>query len=152
MKSDKCKALLLAIGLWPATFSLVAQTGTIQGKILDAQTDESLIGVSVLVEGTGTGAATDFDGRFSMEVTANVVTLAGEGVVLAVCKRFNRIFGNMKIAFDVTLVVLSCILSLMFLHGLYGVREGTVAAALCVGIVARFFNSLFKKIHIDKIL
>ncbi len=88
----------------------------------------------------------------SMEVTANVVTLAGEGVVLAVCKRFNRIFGNMKIAFDVTLVVLSCILSLMFLHGLYGVREGTVAAALCVGIVARFFNSLFKKIHIDKIL
>ena len=64
MKSDKCKALLLAIGLWPATFSLVAQTGTIQGKILDAQTDESLIGVSVLVEGTGTGAATDFDGNF----------------------------------------------------------------------------------------
>ena len=57
----------------------------------------------------------------------------------------------MKIAFDVTLVVLSVILSLIFLHSLQGVREGTVAAALCVGLVARFFNSFFKKINIQKV-
>ncbi len=87
----------------------------------------------------------------SCEVTANVVTLAGEGVVLAVCKRFKQPFANMKIAFDVTLVILACILSFIFLHGLFGVREGTVAAALCVGLVARFFNTAFKKLKMEKL-
>lgn len=84
----------------------------------------------------------------SFEVTANVVTLAGEGVVLAVCRRFKLVFGNMKIAFDVTLVVVSCILSFIFLHGLFGIREGTVAAAICVGMVARLCNRLLKKLNL----
>ena len=76
----------------------------------------------------------------SFEVTANIVTLAGEGMVLAVCKVFPLPFGNVKISFDVTLVVIASVLSLIFLGGLYGVREGTVAAALCVGLVARQIN------------
>ena len=76
----------------------------------------------------------------SFEVTANVVTLAGEGMVLAVCKVFPVPFANAKIGFDVTLVVIASVLSLLFLHQLEGVREGTVAAALCVGLVARQVN------------
>lgn len=76
----------------------------------------------------------------SFEVTANVVTLAGEGMFLAVCKVFPVPFGNAKIGFDVTLVVIASVLSLLFLGGLYGVREGTVAAAFCVGLVARQVN------------
>ena len=76
----------------------------------------------------------------SFEVTANVVTLAGEGMVLAVCKVFPVPFGNAKIGFDVTLVVIASVLSLVFLGGLYGVREGTVAAAFCVGLVSRQVN------------
>lgn len=73
----------------------------------------------------------------SFEVTANVVTLAGEGVVLAICKVCPVKFGYMKVAFDVTLVLISCILSLVFLGGLYGVREGTIAAAVLVGLIAK---------------
>ena len=43
----------------------------------------------------------------SIEVTAQVVTLAGEGLVLAICKAFPKLkFGTMKVAFDVTLVVI----------------------------------------------
>lgn len=76
----------------------------------------------------------------SFEVIANVVTLAGEGMVLAVCKVFPVPFGNAKIGFDVTLVVIASVLSLLFLGRLYGVREGTVAAAFCVGLVARQVN------------
>lgn len=76
----------------------------------------------------------------SMEVTAGVVTLAGEGMVLAVCKVFPVKFANAKVGFDVTLVVISCILSLVFLHKLVGVREGTVTAALLVGMIARQVN------------
>ena len=78
----------------------------------------------------------------SMEVTAGVVTLAGEGLVLAICRVVPVKFGNMKIAFDVTLVLMACVLSFLFLGGLHGVREGTVAAALCVGLVAKQMNRL----------
>lgn len=76
----------------------------------------------------------------SFEVTANLVTLAGEGMVLAVCKVFPVPFGNVKIGFDVTLVMIASLLSFLFLGGLYGVREGTVAAAFCVGLIARQVN------------
>lgn len=82
----------------------------------------------------------------SMEVTANVVTLAGEGMVLAVCKVFPVKFANAKIRFDVTLVVIASILSLVFLRQLVGVREGTVAAAILVGMTARQVNKPMKRI------
>lgn len=76
----------------------------------------------------------------SFEVTANVVTLAGEGMVLALCKAFSLKFANTKVGFDVTLVTLSSILSLLFLGHLAGVREGTVAAAIFVGLTAKQVN------------
>ena len=73
----------------------------------------------------------------SLEVKAGVVVLAGEGVVLAICKVLPKIkFGYMKVGFDVTLVVIACILSFTFTGHLQGVREGTVAAALLVGLIA----------------
>ena len=81
----------------------------------------------------------------SFEVTANVVTLAGEGVVLAICRVCPVKFGYMKVGFDVTLVVISCILSLVFLGGLHGVREGTIAAAIFVGLIAKEINRPLKK-------
>lgn len=81
----------------------------------------------------------------SFEVTANVVTLAGEGGVLAICKVCPVKFGYMKVGFDVTLVVISCILSLAFLGGLHGVREGTIAAAIFVGLIAKEINRPLKK-------
>lgn len=80
----------------------------------------------------------------SFEVTANVITLAGEGFVLAVCRVCPIKFGTMKVIFDVSLVVISCILSLLFLHGIYGVREGTVAAAILVGTISRQINRLLE--------
>ena len=76
----------------------------------------------------------------SFEVTANVIVLAGEGFVLAVCRVCPIKFGTMKVVFDVSLVVLSCLLSALFLHGIYGVREGTVAAAVLVGSISRQIN------------
>lgn len=76
----------------------------------------------------------------SFEVTANVVTLAGEGMVLAICKVFPLPFARVKVGFDVTLVVLACLLSLLFLGHIAGVREGTVAAALLVGMTAKQVN------------
>ena len=76
----------------------------------------------------------------SMEVTANVVVLAGEGVVLAVCQAFPVKFAAAKVGFDVTLVLVASLLSFLFLGHLEGVREGTAAAAVCVGMVVRQVN------------
>lgn len=46
-----------------ATFS---QTGTLRGKITDAETGEELIGAAVLVEGTFQGSSADLDGNYSI--------------------------------------------------------------------------------------
>lgn len=46
------------------TLSAQAQTATIRGTITDAKTNEPLIGASVLIEGTTSGAAADLDGNF----------------------------------------------------------------------------------------
>lgn len=73
----------------------------------------------------------------SIEVKAGVVVLAGEGLILAICKVLSVEFPKMKIINDVTLVSISVILSFVFLGSLEGVREGTIAAAIFVGIVAK---------------
>lgn len=86
----------------------------------------------------------------SLEVKAGVVVLAGEGVVLAICKVLPVKFGYMKVGFDVTLVVTACILSLVFTGRLQGVREGTVAAALMVGLIAKQFGKVLAKWEVEK--
>ncbi len=50
----------LLLGLTPAQ----AQTGTIAGVVVDAETGETLVGANVALRGTTTGTATDLDGRY----------------------------------------------------------------------------------------
>jgi CarboxypepD_reg-like domain/TonB dependent receptor/TonB-dependent Receptor Plug Domain len=46
---------------------VVAQNlGTVQGTVLDKKTQEALVGVTVLVEGTQKGTQTDIDGKFQL--------------------------------------------------------------------------------------
>ena len=78
----------------------------------------------------------------SFEVVAGVVTLAGEGLVLAICKAFKTRFDITKVIVDVSLVALACVGSLVLLGGVFGVREGTLAAALLVGVIAQWCNKL----------
>lgn len=73
----------------------------------------------------------------SFEMSADVLTLAGEGLVQALCKVLPIKFGYMKVIVDVSFVVIALACSFLFLHGLHGVREGTVAAAIFVGLIAK---------------
>ncbi len=75
----------------------------------------------------------------SMEVTANAVTLAGEGLVLAICRVLPVKFGNMKVCFDISLVVIAILIGLLAKGELLGIREGTVAAAVFVGLLSKLF-------------
>ena len=78
----------------------------------------------------------------SLEVTANLIPLPGEGLILSICTVLPIKFGNMKVITDVSLVLVAVLLSFAFLSGLYGVREGTIAAAICVGLVAKTVSRL----------
>lgn len=49
-------------------------------------------------------------------------------------------FGYVKIGVDCSFVVIAVLLSFVFLHELAGVREGTLAAAVFVGLIAKQFN------------
>ena len=49
----------------------MAQTN-IQGSVIDAKTNEKLIGVSVLVKGSNKGVQTDYDGQFVLKTTNNL--------------------------------------------------------------------------------
>lgn len=75
----------------------------------------------------------------SMEVTAELITTAGEGLVLVICQVTSFKFGNVKVAVDVTLVILAAAASLLVLGELAGVREGTAAAAVLVGLLTKQF-------------
>ncbi|WP_321348045.1 TonB-dependent receptor [uncultured Draconibacterium sp.] len=49
-------------------FSLATYAQTIKGVVVDAETNEALIGASVVLDGTTTGTVTDIDGTFSLSV------------------------------------------------------------------------------------
>nr|WP_236059713.1 TonB-dependent receptor [Chitinophaga rhizophila] len=49
--------------------------GKITGKVTDQKTGESLIGVTVIVQGTGNGAVTDVEGRYTINVAPGIYTL-----------------------------------------------------------------------------
>jgi iron complex outermembrane receptor protein len=70
MKFELAKTKMLWFFLL-AVFTLPAfgQEKSISGTVSDATNNEPLVGVTVKVEGTFNGAATDFDGKFTLKVT-----------------------------------------------------------------------------------
>ncbi len=65
LKSNLFRVAILVLSLI-LNFEVYAQT-TVNGLVLDSN-HEPVIGASVLVKGTSTGTATDFDGRFALKV------------------------------------------------------------------------------------
>lgn len=76
----------------------------------------------------------------SLSVIADVIMNSGEAFVKAVSDTLSKDFGNVKIAFDVSYVIISIVLSLLFFEfTVVGTREGTIISALFTGIVVKFF-------------
>lgn len=59
-----CLLFLLDIGIY------AQHSQTSKGKVIDATTNEPLIGVSILEKGTGNGVVTDIDGNYSLNVSS----------------------------------------------------------------------------------
>lgn len=75
-----------------------------------------------------------------LEVGSKTVPIAGEAIVLAFSQVTKIPFPKMKIISDVTLVLIACALSLIFLGKIVGVREGTVVAAFLAGYVVKLLQ------------
>lgn len=69
----------------------------------------------------------------------NILPTPGEGMSLAISMKTGLSVANCKMIFDCTMVVVSTVVSLIYFHGLVGVREGTVISALLVGFVMKRF-------------
>lgn len=77
----------------------------------------------------------------ALSVIANVIMNSGEAFVKALSDRCHQKFGNVKIAFDISCVLLAILLSLvLFDFTIVGTREGTIIAAVCTGMVVNFFQ------------
>ena len=89
-----------------------------------------LLGIAVLALGV------------TIQVFANVLMLPGEATVQAVSLRFGIRFGNAKVATDAVLTAIAAAISLAAFHGLNGVREGTILAAILTGQVVKLYTRL----------
>ena len=74
---------------------------------------------------------------------ADVLFLAGEGLVNAIVKVTGKKFGHVKIAFDCSLLVFSVAVSFIFLGRLAGIREGTFIAAVGVGLMVQVYDRIY---------
>lgn len=77
-----------------------------------------------------------------LQVKASLITLPGEGIVLAVSKVTKIEFPKCKVAFDSLQGVTGAAISLIAMGGLFGVREGTILSALFVGVIVNACNKL----------
>ena len=78
----------------------------------------------------------------SIEVAPDVV-VPGEGIVRTISQVKGWEFGTVKIAFDLTLICIALIFSLLFFRGLQGLGLGTLISALTVGKLVSISNKKF---------
>lgn len=81
-----------------------------------------------------------------IELAPNVV-VPGEGVVRAIAKVSGVRVGTVKAVFDITLIIIAAVLSLIFFHGLRGAGIGTVISAVLVGPIINIVNRVFTFQH-----
>lgn len=89
-----------------------------------------------------------------LEIKPHVAMMSAEAFVRYASTRYGKEFGRLKVWFDVSLVSLAVIISLLITHTVEGVREGSVVAACATGYIVTFLNtriitrSALRRLHI----
>lgn len=76
----------------------------------------------------------------SVEVAPDLIMVPGEGIVAAISKVSGWRFGSVKVAFDVTLILIAALLSWLFFGNIVGVGVGTLLSAVSVGQFVNLIN------------
>jgi uncharacterized membrane protein YczE len=84
-----------------------------------------MMGISIIFIATGV----------MLYVEMQLVPMPMEGLTLALAELTGISFPNVKVAVDCIVVTISLLLSLFVLHGITGIREGTVITAMVTGKV-----------------
>ncbi|MEX0822574.1 MAG: carboxypeptidase-like regulatory domain-containing protein, partial [Rhodothermales bacterium] len=64
---SRCSRILLALLFsFGFTSTVFAQSGSVSGTVVDAESGETLIGVNVVLTGTSVGTTTDLDGAYTL--------------------------------------------------------------------------------------
>ncbi len=78
-------------------------------------------------------------------LNAEILSLPGEGIIQAISHKSQLKLSTAKILFDWSLIVIAAVVSLFYLGELDGIREGTIVAALGVGMCLRFLEPLLEE-------
>lgn len=72
--------------------------------------------------------------------SADVMNMPSEGIVMVVAEKLRQPFHRIKIAFDVTSVIIAGCFCLIFLHALGSVGVGTVVIAIMLGTMVGVYS------------
>lgn len=75
-----------------------------------------------------------------LELKPKVAMMSAEAFVKYASRHYNKEFGKFKVYFDVTLVSVAVLISLLFTQSVEGVREGSLIAACITGYIVSFLN------------
>lgn len=75
----------------------------------------------------------------AITIYANLTYMPGDGLVKVIFETTGWNFGKIKISFDSTLVLIALAISIVGVHSVVGLREGTLVSALTVGFFADMF-------------
>lgn len=79
-----------------------------------------------------------------LELLGDVGMLSGDAFIKVIAIITNKEYGNVKIITDISMSIISAGLAVAILHRLVGVREGTIIAALIVGIIIKYFKKILR--------
>ena len=85
-----------------------------------------------------------------MQLKGGVAMLPGEAMNRAVSEVTGKRYENIKILFDIIYIAWSAVICLVFLGTLMGVREGSIIAAVAVGLLIKLYNLIFDKLKSRK--
>ena len=83
------------------------------------------------------------------QVIGKVLINSAEGLVKVIAEKTRLKFGNIKILFDSSLVLLGIIISLLAFRQIQDIREGTIIVALALGSLVKVYKRIFDKIGMD---
>lgn len=80
-----------------------------------------------------------------MQFRGKVAMLPGEAMNRAISEVTGKRYENIKIFFDIFYIAASAVVCLVFMGELKDVREGSIIAAVAVGLIIKLYNKIFEK-------
>lgn len=87
------------------------------------------------------------------EIKPKVAMMSAEAFVMYASRRWQKPFGKLKVAFDISLVTSAVLLSLLLSHRIEGIREGSIIAASLTGFIVTFLaRHIITRHNLNRIL